>query len=324
MIALFYILAVIVCCVLLFLSAELLIGAINRIAKFLGLKEFVVAFFVMAVAGSLPNLFVDVSAALRGMPELAFGEVVGGNVFDLTVTAALAVLFSRNGIPARGGTIQTSAIFTIISAILPLALIIDGNLSQIDGMILISFFIFYIIWLFSKKERFTKIYDGQEKLSPLKAFKVFIADLGKVILGLISLLIASNLIVEAVSDFSSQFNFPVALIGVLIVGLGNSLPELYFSTTSARKGETSLIFGDLMGAVIIPATLVLGIVALIRPFSISDFSLYALARTAMLISALLFLVFIRTDRRITKKEAVGLLAVYVIWLLAEVFKNYRA
>ncbi len=324
MIALFYILAVVACCILLFLAAELLIGAISRIAKFLGLKEFVVAFFVMAVAGSLPNLFVDVSAALRGMPELAFGEVVGGNVFDLTVTMALAVLFSRNGIPAKGGTIQTSAIFTIISAILPLALILDGNLSRVDGAILVSFFIFYTIWLFSKKERFTKIYEEQEKLPPLKAFRVFIADLGKVILGLASLLIASNLIIGAVSDFSSQFNLPIALIGVLIVGLGNSLPEFYFAISSARKGETNLIFGDLMGAVIIPATLVLGIVALINPFTISDFSIYVLARAAMFLSAVLFLIFIRTDRRITKKEAVGLLMVYIIWLLAEVFKNYRA
>jgi cation:H+ antiporter len=294
----------------------------SRISKYLGLKEFVVAFFVMAVAGSLPNLFVDVSAALRGMPELAFGEVVGGNVFDLTVTAALAVLFSRNGIAARGGMIQTSAIFTIASAVLPLVLIIDGNLSQIDGAILIAFFVFYMIWLFSKKERFTRVYDGQNNLSPLQAFKIFIVDLGKVALGLAFLIITSNLIVGAVGDLSNQFGLPVALIGVLIVGVGNSLPELYFTVSSARKGETNMIFGDLMGAVIIPATLVLGIVAIIHPFAIPDFSIYALARGAMFISAILFLIFIRTDRRITKKEGAGLLAVYLIWLLSEIFKNY--
>jgi cation:H+ antiporter len=321
---LFYILTVILCCILLFLSAELLIGALSRIAKFLGLKEFVVAFFVMAVAGSLPNLFVDVYAALRGMPELAFGEVVGGNVFDLTVTAALAVLFSRNGIVSKGGTVQTSAIFTIASTVLPLFLILDGNLSRVDGLILIAFFVFYLIWLFSKKERFTKVYEGQEKLSPLKDFRIFIADLAKVALGLVALIAASNLIVSVASDFSKQFALPVALIGVLIVGLGNSLPEFYFSISSARKGETNLIFGDLMGAVIIPATMVLGTVALIHPFIISDFSIYALARAAMFISAVLFLIFIRTDRRITKKEAAWLLAVYIVWLLAEIFKNYHA
>ena len=317
-----YILLVVGCCFLLFLSAELLIGAMSRISKYLGLKEFVVAFFVMAVAGSLPNLFVDVSAALRGMPELAFGEVVGGNVFDLTVTAALAVLFSKNGIAARGGMIQTSAIFTIVSTVLPLVLIIDGNLSRIDGAILIAFFVFYMIWLFSKKERFSKVYDGRENLPPLQAFKVFIVDLGKVVLGTAFLIFTSNLIVWTVGDISGQFGLPVALIGVLIVGIGNSLPELYFTISSARKGETNMIFGDLMGAVIIPATLVLGIVALINPFTISDFSIYALARAAMFVSALLFLVFIRTDRRITKKEGSGLLAVYLIWLLSEIFKNY--
>lgn len=319
-----YILIIIVSCFFLFFSAELLIGAISRISKFLGLKEFVVAFFVMAVAGSLPNLFVDVSAALRGMPELAFGEIVGGNVFDLTVAAALAVLFSRNGISAHGGTIQNSAVFTIVSAILPLVLMFDGELSRTDGLILVSFFIFYTVWLFSKKERFTKVYDGRDKLAPLQAFKVFIFDIGKVIIGLALLIFTSNVIVGTVSDLSSQFALPLALIGVLIVGVGNSLPELYFAVSSSRKGDTNLIFGDLMGAVIIPATLVLGIVVMINPFSVSNFSIYALARFATFISALLFLLFIRTDRRITKKEAAGLLAVYIIWLMSEIFRNYGA
>jgi len=325
MVAILYVLSVIVCCILLFFSAEWLTSALSRVARFLGLKEFVVAFFVMAVAGSLPNLFVDVSAALQGMPEMAFGEVVGGNVFDLTVAAALAVFFARNGIPARGGTIQTSAIFTIVSAILPLILILDGNLSRIDGAILIAFFFFYIVWVFSKKERFTKVYEKEEgeKLPPVKRFKVFVVDIGKDVLGIAFLLIASDIIVDLVKEFSAQFDLPIALIGVLIVGIGNSLPEFYFAINSARKGETSLILGDLMGAVIIPATMVLGVIAVIRPFDISNFSIYALARAALFISAMLFLVFIRTDHRISKKEAVALLSVFMVWLLAEIFKNYK-
>ena len=324
MIALLYVLLLIICCCLLFVFANWLTTALSRIARYLGLKEFVVAFFVLALAGSLPNLFVDVSAALQGMPELAFGEVVGGNVFDITVTIALAVLMSRKGISARGGTVQTSAIFTIASTILPLLLILDGNLNRIDGIILITFFIFYIVWLFSKKERFTKVYEKKEELPPLKGFKVFIFDLARVALGLILLVFISNLVVESAKVFSSQLNLPIALVGILIVGVGNCLPELYFSIVAARKGETNLILGDVMGSEIIPATLVLGLVALIRPFQIPDFSIYAFARIAMFISAVLFLVFIRTDRRITKKEAVGLLGIYIIWLIAEVFKNYRA
>ena len=324
MLAIFYILAVIFCCLLLFLSAELLIGAINRIAKFFGLKEFVVAFFIMAAAASLPNLFVDVSAALRGMPELALGDIIGGNLFDLTIVIALAVFFSRNGIPAKGETIQNSAIFTIASAVLPLVLILDGKLSRVDGLILLSFFIFYINWLFSKKERFTKIYDDKEDLPPLKAFQLFISDLGKAIIGLIFLLVASNLIIEVINKLSLQFNFPMALIGILILGLGNSLPELYFAVTSSRRGESHLLFGDLMGAIIIPATLVLGIVGIISPFSVSNISIYAFARMAMIASALLFLMFIRSSQKISKKEAVVLSMVYILWLLAEVFKNYSA
>jgi len=114
------------------------------------------------------------------------------------------------------------------------------------------------------------------------------------------------------------------LIGILILGLGNSLPELYFAVTSSRRGESHLLFGDLMGAIIIPATLVLGIVGIISPFSVSNISIYAFARMAMIASALLFLMFIRSSQKISKKEAVVLLMVYILWLLAEVFKNYSA
>lgn len=320
MLTLFYILSVIVCCILLFLSAELLTRSISRISKFLGIKEFVVAFFMVALAGSLPNLFVGVSSALRNIPELSFGDVVGGSVFDLTVTAALAVLFAKGGISARSRTVQTSAIFTMFSALLPLILILDKNLSRIDGVILISFFLFYTAWLFHKKERFTRIYEEKEKeeISPFKKFKVFIFDLAKVILGLVSLLIASNLIIEAASALSLKAGLSIALIGIFIVGMGNCLPELYFVVSAARKGKTSLIFGDLMGAVIIPPTLVLGIVAIISPFSITDFSIYALARIAVFVSAIFFLIFIRSDKKVTRREAGILLAIYIIWLLAEI------
>ena len=312
-----YIVIFLICCALLYFSGNWVVGGLMRMARFLGWKEFVVAFFVMALAASLPNLFLGITSALRGVPELSFGDVAGNNLVALTLAIALAVLIGRKELPAESRTVQTTSIFTIIAAILPLILILDGNLSRIDGMLLIALFGSYIAWLFSKKERFTKIYDTH-KIPILKEFKVFLADLGRVILGIILLLAAAQGIVASAQFFAIGFNLSLILIGVLITGLGNALPEVYFAIVSARKGETWMILGNLMGAVIVPATLVLGIVALIHPISGVDFSPFAIARIFLIISAIFFFFFVRTDRVITKKEAFFLLGIYILFILVEI------
>lgn len=303
---------------MLYFSGEWVIGGLMRIARFLGWREFVVAFFVMAMAASLPNLFVGIASALREIPQLSLGDVIGGNVIDLTLVVALAVLFAKGReIIADSRVVQTTSLFTMIAAVLPLILILDKELSRIDGMILIIFFLFYITWLFSKKERFTKIYDGNE-LSILKEFKIFLTDLGGIILGVIFLLVAAEGIVMSTQFFAESFNLPLILIGILVVGLGNALPETYFAIALARKGEFWLILGNLMGAIIVPATLVLGIVALICPIKILDLSPLFVARFFLIISALFFFFFVRTDRKITKKEAIFLLSLYIIFILVEI------
>ena len=313
----FYVLIFLACCVLLYFSGEWVIGGLMRMARFLGWREFVVAFFVMAFAASLPNLFIGITSALHKIPQLSFGDVAGNNLVALTIAIALAVLISKKELPAESRTVQTTSIFTIIAALLPLLLILDGKLSRIDGILLIAFFIFYLFWLFSKRERFTKIYDTH-KIPIIKEFKLFLKDLGKLILGIMLLIIAAQGIVASAQFFAKSFDITLVLIGVLITGLGSALPEIYFAVASAKRGETWMILGDLMGAVIVPATLVLGIVALIHPIEISDFSPLAIARLFLIISALFFLFFVRTDRKITKKEALFLLSIYLIFVLVEI------
>jgi cation:H+ antiporter len=304
--------------VLLFWTGKWLIKSLSRIARYLEWREFVVAFFIVAIAASIPNLFVGISSAFHKIPELSFGDIVGGNLVDLTLAVAIAVLLSRGGLPAESKMVQTSAVFTMAIAILPLLLILDGYLGRGDALILISVFIFYIFWLFSKKERFSKVYDSQDSKPVVKKFRIFIKDLGRVILGVFFLLLAAEGVVRAASFFADSLNLPLALVGILIVGLGNAIPETYFAVIAARKAQNWMILGDLMGSVIVAATLVLGIVALISPIKIVDFSTFAIARFFLIISAIFFLIFVRTDRKITKREALFLLGIYIIFVLAEI------
>jgi len=298
-----------------------LIKTLTSLAKFLGWREFVVAFFVMAIAGSLPNLFVDISAALRGLPQLAFGDILGGNLVDLTLIMALAIFMSKKPIPAESKMIQRSVIFTVIIALLPLFLILDRRLDRIDGVILLISFFIYAFWLFSKEERFKKVYTGK-KQSPIKGFNNFLTDLVKMIVFLIILLLSSQFIINSAQYFSIKLGIPISLVSLLIVGLGNCFPEAYFSIISAKRGEGWMILGDLMGSVISVSSLVLGLVVVISPFEINDFSPFLIARIFLIVALGLFSIFARSDRKFTKKEGIILVSVYILFLLIEIFKSY--
>ena len=320
---LLYVFIFVASCILLCFSGERVVESLMRIARILGLKEFVVAFFVMAFAASLPNLFIGVTSALRQIPQLSFGDVAGNNIVALTIAVALAVLIGKKELPAESRTVQTTSIFTIIAAILPLILILDGKLSRIDGFLLIALFLFYCSWLFSKRERFTKIYDSY-KITVSKKISIFFKDLIKIISGIIILIISALGIVASAEFFYGKFQLPYVFFGVLIVGFGTALPEVYFAIASARRGESWMILGDLMGAVIVPATLVLGIVALIHPIEIYDFSSLAIARIFLIIAALFFFFFVRSDRKITKKEALLLLGIYLLFLLFQIITKLKS
>lgn len=300
--------------VLIYASSRL-VSSLTHIAKFLGWKEFVVAFFTMAMAGAIPNLSVGISSALHGIPELSFGDIVGGNIIDLTVAVALAVLISKGGLKLSSRAVQGSAIFTLLIAILPLLLILDGAISRIDGMVLISAFFVYVVWLFGKKERFSKSYDPVEGGI---GFKVFFKKLAVLIGAVFLLLLAAEGIVRSATFFSTSFNLPLALIGILVVALGNALPEIFFSIQAARRGEGWMIIGNLMGSVIIPASLVLGIVSLIHPIVITNFSPFAIARFFLILATIFFLIFLRTGKKITRREAIFLLFIYLSFVLTEI------
>jgi len=297
-------------------SGRWLIESLKRISEFLGWKEFVVAFFITAFSVSLPNFFVGIISALNKVPELSFGDIVGGNVAELALLGGLAALISRKGLSANSRTVQGSSIFAIVTALLPLFLGADGNISRSDGIFLILAFALYTAWLFNKKERFEKIYDEiKGRISVKFVFKTTLI----LIISVFLLLLAAEGVVKSALSFSSYLKIPVTLVGILIVSLGNSLPDLSFVIQTARKSDDWLLLGDLIGGTIITATLVLGIVSLISPIKITDIPSVVIGRTFLIISALLFIFFIRSGKKITKKEGIFLILVYILFLAVEIF-----
>lgn len=313
----FYSFVLVVSALALFYSSSKIVDILMKLEKKFGLREFIIGFFVMAFVSSLPNLFLAVTSALEKIPQLSFGDVIGGNVVDLTLVAALAVLFNPSSIKTESRLAQKSAILCSLIAILPLFLVFDQKLSRTDGIILIISFFIYALWTFSKRERFCKEYRITKKERSFFAkFNIFVAIL-KIIGLLFVLFLATQGIISSVREFSKAFNVSIPVIGLLIVGLGNCLPEMYLCVASARRKQGFMVLGDLMGSVIICATLVLGIAAVIHPIVITDFSPFVVARIFLVISAFFFYFAVKSGREITKKEGLLLLSLYVLFLISE-------
>lgn len=298
-------------------SGEWVIGSLMRLSKALGVREFVVGFFVMAAASSLPNLFVGLTSASQGIPELSLGDVFGNNFVAMTLAVIVAIIFApKKEIETGGQTVQSTAVFTMCAAILPVLFIFDGTLSRADGIVLIGFFFMYVIWLVKKQNLFSKVYASVSgpSLSPVNKLKANMKDTLLVVAGLGMLVLGSIGIVYSASFLADRVGVPVMLVGLLITGLSNALPEIYFAIASSRRRETQLIIGNLMGSVIFPATIVLGVVALIHPITTVNFEFALSSRIFLFIAAILFMIFSRSKGKIDLGEGSILFALYIAFV----------
>jgi len=311
-----YILIFIVSCFILVRSGMWVVKALIRIAQFLKLREFIVASFLMAFATSLPELFVGITSAVAGKPELPFGVIIGSNIVALTVMVALGALLGKN-LHVKGKVLQKSALYAALSSLLPLLLILDGVFSRKDGMILLAALVFYFVQLIAEEGKFRKVFNNQ--LKGWHHFKIFVKDMFVFLIGAAMLLLSAEGIVFSASKLAETFNLSLMVIGVSLVALGTSLPEIAFEIRAIGIGHKTMILGNIMGSVVINATLVLGLVGLISPFAITDFSPYLIGAVSTLAACWFFIKFIRSERKVTEMEALFLIGIYILFIVAELY-----
>lgn len=320
--AVFYVSVFLLSCIMLAMAGDWLVRSLHRIARFFGWQEFIAAFFIMSVAVSVPELFIGITAALAGIPELSFGNIVGANIIHFTLALALATIV-LGSLKFETANVRLSLDFTIFFALFPFLLMIDGMLSRRDGIILMSAFFIYVLWVFSKREHFSKQYrplasNGNDGMLPFEKFRQFLKDFGTFLLGGGVLFLAAKGIVESAIFFADAFQIPLAVVGVFMVGLGTALPETYFAVASARRGNQWMVVGNLLGSTVLTASLVLGLVAFLHPIVITDFSPFVVARAFLVISAVALLIFSRTDNKITSREAFILLTIFIVFGVTQV------
>ena len=308
-------------CLGIIVSSRWVIGSLSKLARSLGWKEYVVAFFTVSLGAVLPEFTIGMRAAFGGVPELSLGNIIGQNIILLTFAVAVCTLVVK-GIVVQSRTVRAGATFAAFAVTLPFILLSNGTLSRLDGLILIASFGFYVFWLFGKDDRFVKDYEtnGEEIKTKTGYLKNFFIFLGSFLLVVFS----AEGIVYSATEFALILDVPEGLIGILLVGAGVALPEIYFSLKLATKGRSWMILGGLTGAVAMSSTLVLGAVALVNPITLSHpphlaESPYSISMMFLVLGGVSLWFFVRTNNKLTRKEAIYLFIIYFTFLISELY-----
>ena len=298
-------------CGVLITSGIYLVKSLTRIARFLGISEFSAAFIIMAFATSIPELFVGVSSAINGNPGLSLGNIIGANILDLTLISGVIILSAKE-IKFKSRKIGSDVYLMLASILLVIILYVIGRqLSRIDGVILLGFFSFHIYNVFKKRKKYRrgKVKNGKVQIS--RWLLIFLS-------ALIGLLISANLVARLAPGLALDLGLPEIMIGLFLVSIATTLPELVFGLSATKMGHKEMAVGDQTGSVVTNTTLILGIVALIHPIE-AEFMPFIISAIFMFVSAFIFVIFVKSKNKLEKYEGIGLILVYVLFVIVEVF-----
>lgn len=303
-------------------SADWVIIAVRRISKDTGTKTFTLAALVLAIGTSFPELFVGITSALEGTPEISLGDVTGSNIANISLVAGFAALLAGR-VRVHGAYLRRDVWIALVAGMLPLILLFDRQLSRVDGLILLAVYMAYAASFF--RRRFMEIGKEQQeegfiyrflrKFNHIDAEKK--RELGRLFVGLALLLFSADAIVRLATSLANLADIPNFVIGLVLVAIGTSLPEFAFSLRSLEEHEPSMFFGNLLGSTIANSTLVIGIVSLIHPIEVVAVNQYSIAVAAFIVIFLSFWYFIRSKHRLDRWEAALLLLLYFGFLVAE-------
>ncbi len=298
-------------CIVLIVSGSLLVKSLSKIARFLRISEFSAAFIIMALATSMPELFVGISSALSGTPSLSLGNVIGANILNLTLITGIIILVSKE--IKTGKKISKDANFMLGAILLIIILYILGrSLSRIDGVILICFFAANAYRVLKKRKEYAKkMENGIVNKNKFLYLLIFLA-------ALIGLIISSNYVVKYASLLAIDLNLPKILIGLFLLSIATTLPELVFGISASKLEHKEMSIGDQIGTIVVNSTLILGIVSIISPIQ-AEFLPFLISSLFMFICAFIFLTFISTGRKLETLEGISLILIYVLFVIIEFF-----
>lgn len=288
-----------------------LVKSLSKIADYLGISAFSASFVLMAFATSIPELFVGVSSAFQGVPQLSMGNIIGANIIDLTLLVGIFVLMNK-GIKLNAQKTGKEIYFMFASIPILIVLYMIGNsLSRIDGVILVSLFIINTYLLMKKRKKYshnTKRKRNHEE-KKINAILIFIVSL-------IVLFISSKYVVKYAEEIALELNLPGIFIGLFLISIATTLPELISGIDAVILKHPEMAIGDQTGTVFTNTCLILGIVAIIHPIQV-ELIPFVISGIFLLLSGLIFVAFIKSGKKLDIYEGISLIGLYLFFAVLQ-------
>jgi len=311
---------------LLIKGADFLVEGSSSVAKKHGISNLVIGLTIVAFGTSAPELVVSAVAALKDNAGIAMGNIIGSNISNtlliLGVSAIIRPLLVKRTTVNKEIPLSLLAILAVF--FLANDKLIDGFdftfLTRSDGLVLILFFSIFIYYIFTISKDNETIIDALAGDGDIKKFKT-IQSIGMIVFGLVGLFLGGQFIVNSAVYIATSFGLSSTLIGLTLVAIGTSLPELAASGMAAYRGKTDMAVGNVIGSNIFNLLWVLGVSSVIRPISYSDYlntDFYILFGITTL---LLFFIFLGKRNVVGRNEGTVLIFVYVVYLIFLIFRG---
>lgn len=305
--------------VLLIKGADYFVDGSSSVARILKVPSIVVGLTVVAMGTSLPELSVSMSAAIKGSNEIAISNVIGSNMFNLIVVLGACALMAK--VPVDKSILKKEFPFSIIitffiglmfaDKIIPWAGNVEsgmGVLSRADGIILLLIFIGFMVVTVKGALKDRKNYEDNGGEAP-RSVPVSILF---IVCGIVAIKFGGDFVVNSAKNIALTIGMSETLVGLTIVAVGTSLPELVTSMVAAKKGETGLAIGNVIGSNIFNILLILGVSSTIRPIGVVSENFIDVI--VLIVVSVVILIFAKSRQAIERREGAIMLLMYIAYM----------
>jgi len=293
--------------VMLIKGADVFVDGSSNIAKRFGIPSIIVGLTIVAMGTSAPEFSVSVQSALAGMNDISIGNVVGSNLFNLLVVLGMSSIIGKLKI-----TDYKNVIMMLLSSLILLLFSFNGQLTRSEGIMLLLIFAGYIFNLVLKAIKDNNKTEENENIKPL--FTTIISS----IIGLIAIVWGGDLVVESASAIAQQLGMSQNLIGLTIVAIGTSLPELVTSIVATKKGELDIATGNVIGSNIFNLLLIIGASVAINPMVVSTVAIIDIMFTVAVV--ILFVILTGKNESLDKVKGIPLILIYVAYIIYTIIR----
>jgi cation:H+ antiporter len=288
-------------------GADFIINQSERIALRFNISEFVIGSTLVALGTSLPEMAASIAASLHEKADMAIANAIGSNIMNITLVLAVIFLITKK-FKSNRDFFAKDSIWAMMPVMFFLLMSIDGVISTIDAILLLTLMVAYIFFLFGDAQGL----EMEEIDDELKENFSWLSSIFILIIGFIFVIVGAHFAVDSASNIAKSFGVSEWVIGVVLISFGTSLPELIISVSAALKGKAEMAIGNIIGSNLANIAVVIGASALVNElhFSLAEHAF----DVALMTAATILLVYITANKLYSKPAGISLLILLVLFL----------